>query len=55
MHEKTKLARPPQEGQLGFGEILELPYNYKNMDKIEKSEIRMFLRELITAVNLSCK
>ena len=55
MHDKTKFAKPPQERYLSLGQIRKNPKKYKNMAKIEKSGIGMFLNKLITDVNMSCK
>ena len=55
MHDKTKFAKPPQEGYLGLGHIYKKTQNYKHMARIEKSGIGIFLKKLITDVNMSCK
>ena len=55
MHEKTKIAKPPQEGHLLLGHIRNTPKNTKTVAKIEKSGIGMILKKLIADVNLSCK
>ena len=55
MHGKTTFAKPSQEGYLGLGQIHNIPRNKKNMTKIENSGIGMFLKELIRAVDMSCK
>ena len=51
MHDKTKFAKPPQEGYLGIGQIPSTRKN-KKMAKIEKSGKGMVLKKLITEVNM---
>ena len=54
MHDKTKFAKPPQEGYLSLGQIRKNPKNTRTWPN-QKSGIGVFLNKLITDVNMSFK
>ena len=52
---KRNLQNLHKGRNLGLGQIWNKPRDEKNMAKVEKSGIGMFLQKLMTDVKMSCK